>query len=421
MHVAASKKPAPLATNGSKIVKSDSSSSDSSSDEDVMVLPKKAAQSAKQGPALIVVTRVALMMNLQRSLLLQRNLLQRLKSQITAALMRDEKPASEVKNSAVATAQKKNQELDGSDSDSDDSSDEDTTAKPVQSSKAVAVKKDKESSDSSDSDSDSDSEEDTTVKTVPIKKEESSGSSDSDSDSDSVEPAKSTIPVKRPLTTEKKSKHGDSDDSSDESDEEEPPQKKPKDSSSGAAKPVSNAAKKESSAKNSCQQWSSYYWVKDPFVGNLSYNVENDEVKQFFGEAGEVCDIRFATADDGSFKGFAHVEFATTEAAQKAYELNGHDLSGGLSGLILLVSGAITPGSGRDNSSFKKSGQSNTAFVRGFDSSLGEDEIRSSLQEHFSSCGAIGRVSIPKDYETGFKQRSAGTPSAGKKITFGDD
>ena len=35
-----------------------------------------------------------------------------------------QKPSTEVKNSAVATAQKKKQELDGSDSDSDDSSDE---------------------------------------------------------------------------------------------------------------------------------------------------------------------------------------------------------------------------------------------------------------------------------------------------------
>ncbi|EMS57623.1 Pyruvate kinase [Triticum urartu] len=192
-----------------------------------------------------------------------------------------EKPATEVKNYAVATTQKKNQELDGSDSDSDDSSDEDmatkkpvakkvvessessdsdseedTTAKPVQSSKAIAVKKNKESSDSSNFDSDSDSEEVlgctclllqifflchlsyflcpgyTTAKTVNAKKLESSGSSDKDLDLDSDEPAKSTIPAKRPLTTEKKSEHylqskDDSDDSSDESDEE-PALKKPK-------------------------------------------------------------------------------------------------------------------------------------------------------------------------------------------------
>ncbi|XP_048527467.1 nucleolin 2-like [Triticum urartu] len=146
----------------------------------------------------------------------------------------------------VATAQKKNQELDGSDSDSDYSSDEDkATKKPVakkvvessessdsdseEDTTAKPVKKNKESSDSSDSDSDSDSEEDTSAKTVSVKKEESSGSSDNDSDSDSDEPAKSTIPAKRLLTTEKKSEHSkdDSDDSSDESDEE-PALKKPK-------------------------------------------------------------------------------------------------------------------------------------------------------------------------------------------------
>lgn len=33
--------------------------------------------------------------------------------------------------------------------------------------------------------------------------------------------------------------------------------------------------------------------------------------------AGEVVDVRMARADDGSFKGFGHVEFATEEAVQK--------------------------------------------------------------------------------------------------------
>uniref|UniRef100_A0A453CZI7 RRM domain-containing protein n=1 Tax=Aegilops tauschii subsp. strangulata TaxID=200361 RepID=A0A453CZI7_AEGTS len=87
---------------------------------------------------------------------------------------------------------------------------------------------------------------------------------------------------------------------------------------------------------------------------------------------------------------------------KRAYELNGGDLAGRPVRLdFARERGAITPGSGRDNSSFKKPGQSNTAFVRGFDSSLGEEEIRSSLQGHFSSCGDIRRVSIPKDYDTG--------------------
>lgn len=39
--------------------------------------------------------------------------------------------------------------------------------------------------------------------------------------------------------------------------------------------------------------------------------------KQFFEEAGEVVDVRLSTFEDGSFKGYGHVEFATAEAAQK--------------------------------------------------------------------------------------------------------
>jgi len=40
--------------------------------------------------------------------------------------------------------------------------------------------------------------------------------------------------------------------------------------------------------------------------------------ENFFKEAGEVVDVRFSTnRDDGSFRGFGHVEFASSEEAQK--------------------------------------------------------------------------------------------------------
>jgi hypothetical protein len=39
--------------------------------------------------------------------------------------------------------------------------------------------------------------------------------------------------------------------------------------------------------------------------------------ENFFKEAGEVADVRFALDADQRFKGFGHVEFTTTEAAQK--------------------------------------------------------------------------------------------------------
>lgn len=39
--------------------------------------------------------------------------------------------------------------------------------------------------------------------------------------------------------------------------------------------------------------------------------------ENFFKDAGEVVDVRFAMSEDNSFRGFGHVEFATTEAAEK--------------------------------------------------------------------------------------------------------
>ena len=43
--------------------------------------------------------------------------------------------------------------------------------------------------------------------------------------------------------------------------------------------------------------------------------------KQFFEEAGEVVDVRLSTYEDGSMRGYGHVEFATAEAAQKVNNL----------------------------------------------------------------------------------------------------
>lgn len=39
--------------------------------------------------------------------------------------------------------------------------------------------------------------------------------------------------------------------------------------------------------------------------------------KNFFKDAGEVVDVRLATNEEGMFKGFGHVDFATAEAVNK--------------------------------------------------------------------------------------------------------
>ncbi|KAJ6743994.1 hypothetical protein OIU79_030328, partial [Salix purpurea] len=170
-----------------------------------------------------------------------------------------------------------------------------------------------------------------------------------------------------------------------------PTSKKP--SSAAETKPKATAQKESSSEETL-------------FVGNLSFQVERADVENFFKEAGEVADVRFALDADQRFKGFGHVEFTTAEAAQKALNFNGKSLLGREVRLDLARErgerSSNTPYS-KDNNSYQKGGggQSQTIFVKGFDKFGGEDEIRSSLQEHFGSCGEIKRISIPTDYETG--------------------
>ncbi len=64
------------------------------------------------------------------------------------------------------------------------------------------------------------------------------------------------------------------------------------------------------------------------FVGNLSYETTEDDLRQFFAGVGNVASVSLVTErDSGRSKGFAFVEMATAEDAQKAIsQLNGQML-----------------------------------------------------------------------------------------------
>ena len=69
---------------------------------------------------------------------------------------------------------------------------------------------------------------------------------------------------------------------------------------------------------------------KKLYVGNLLYEVTDDELSQLFAQAGTVVSaqvIRYR--DTGRSKGFGFVELATEEEAQKAIDMfNGQDHQG---------------------------------------------------------------------------------------------
>ena len=66
------------------------------------------------------------------------------------------------------------------------------------------------------------------------------------------------------------------------------------------------------------------------FVGNLSFQTGENELQDYFAQAGAVTSVNLMMDKvTGKSRGFAFVEFATPEEAQKAVEaMNGKSIDG---------------------------------------------------------------------------------------------
>lgn len=65
---------------------------------------------------------------------------------------------------------------------------------------------------------------------------------------------------------------------------------------------------------------------KKLYVGNLSYDVTKEDLEAFFGEFGEIVDVKLIIdRDTGRSKGFAFIEFANNDSAQAALAKNGEE------------------------------------------------------------------------------------------------
>jgi len=63
------------------------------------------------------------------------------------------------------------------------------------------------------------------------------------------------------------------------------------------------------------------------FLGNLSFQVTEDAVRDLFSTCGDIQDIRWVEKD-GAFKGVAFMQFGDSDATDKAVALAGSDLLG---------------------------------------------------------------------------------------------
>jgi cold-inducible RNA-binding protein len=68
--------------------------------------------------------------------------------------------------------------------------------------------------------------------------------------------------------------------------------------------------------------------AKKLYVGNLSYDTTEAQIRELFAQAGEITEINLITdRDTGRPKGFGFVQMTSDEAAQDAIRrFNGHQL-----------------------------------------------------------------------------------------------
>lgn len=282
------------------------------------------------------------------------------------------------------------------DSDDDPSSEEDEDKQPTKAaiSKASGVK----AAPKDETDSDEDSDE----------------GSDDESDDDESKPEVATKPVPSKANGTKSVPKTDSDEDEDEdeessdeeesgssegSDEEEEEEEEPKPAvTTGQKRKDAPAADPETPVKRSKPDSTGSTSI---FVGNLSWNIDQEWLARIFESVGGVVGARIITdRDSGRPKGFGYVDFETPEFAQKALELKDTEVDGRPINVDLAQSkpSGDTPRSDRaQRFGDKISEPSATLFV----GNMSFKSTQDSLYELFGQAGEVVSVRIPTDKETG--------------------
>lgn len=250
----------------------------------------------------------------------------------------------------------------------------------------------------SDAESDSDSSEEETAPKAKVngatKKAATKAESDSDSDSDSSSESEEEKPAAKKADSSDDSDADSDADSDSDGDEEEAPSKKRK------AEEVAEPAVKKNKTEETPAGGEG---IKNLFVGNLSWNIDEDWLRREFESFGDIVGCRVITdRETGRAKGFGYVEFADAASAAKAqgemhqYELDGRALNVDFS-TPRAKPDANAAGGRANKYGDKRSAPSNTLFL----GNLSFDCTNDSVQEIFAEYGNITRVSLPTDRETG--------------------
>jgi nucleolin len=64
------------------------------------------------------------------------------------------------------------------------------------------------------------------------------------------------------------------------------------------------------------------------FVVNIAFDATEEKIREFFAKCGDIKEVKMINKANGTFRGFAFVEFESEESAKKAIGLSGKELDG---------------------------------------------------------------------------------------------
>jgi len=288
-------------------------------------------------------------------------------------------------------------------SDSDDSASEDEAPKQNGSAlkagapaKTTAKASDSEDGASSSEESDSDDGKDSANKTKGVKAVSADEDDDSSDESESDGEEKVV-----PKTNGAKLAAGD-DDSSDGDDSEDS-----NDSESEAkveTKPAKRKAEEDAAPASKKSKVEDIDTSRGPnlFVGNLSWNVDEDWMRQEFEEFGELSGVRLMTdRETGRSKGFGYVEFVNAVDAAKAHRAKqGAELDGRVMN-VDFANARQSTGDRQDNRRKSYGDQTGEPTETLFLGNLSFDVTQDDVSEAFAPHGTVLGVRLPTDRETG--------------------
>lgn len=125
------------------------------------------------------------------------------------------------------------------------------------------------------------------------------------------------------------------------------------------------------------------------YVGNLPFDITNDEIKEFFAEYGEAMDVFIPLGDNGRGRGFAFVTVKSEDTEKIIAATNGYYFEG----RSLVVNKPLPPG--------QKAPRKFSARKKIYIGNLSFDTISETIESLFGEFGEVLDCYLPRDLETG--------------------